>query len=126
MDDRYNFSHVFFVNVIIRLFVIADPFHEVKRKRDKKKEVYICGFVTFSSAVVNEGLNVMLFPFCITISFARSILHTYSSLLDCCDILKQSKVKRYIWGSMLGYLASKGKPGLQIPNTRCKFGLGQS
>ena len=41
-------SHVFFVFIIRRLFVPADPFHEVKRKRDKKKEVYVCCLGKFS------------------------------------------------------------------------------
>lgn len=35
-----NLLMLFFVLRICCSFALADPFHEVKRKRDKKKEVY--------------------------------------------------------------------------------------
>ena len=34
-----NSSTTLFMEVSLLLFALADPFHEVKRKRDKKKEV---------------------------------------------------------------------------------------
>jgi hypothetical protein len=45
------------VEVSLLLFALADPFHEVKRKRDKKKEVHFSSFGNFSMQWQTKGLN---------------------------------------------------------------------